>query len=184
MRITGGSVRGQMLKTLPGLTVRPTTDKVREAIFSMLQSLVSNWKRGLDLFAGSGALGIEALSRNMEFVDFVDQSSKCCSLIKDNLKKTGFTEKSHIYCCPVSRAIGFLNTPYDVIFIDPPYADNTLDELIGELDSPKLVTDKTIIMASHASRSPLKTKCNSLSLIKEKKYGDTCISIYRKEVAS
>jgi len=184
MRITGGSAKGQILKTLPCLTVRPTTDKVREAIFSMLQSLLGNWDRGLDLFAGSGALGIEALSRDMEYVDFVDQNGKCCGIIKDNLKKMGFFEKSHIYCCPVSRALGFLDAPYDIIFMDPPYADKTLGELLEGLAGSKLVSDETIILASHASRSPLEKKYNNLSLIKEKKYGDTCISIYHKEAAS
>ena len=148
----------------------------------MLQSLLSNWERGLDLFAGSGALGIEALSRNMEFVDFVDQSNRCCSIIRENLKKTGFIEKSHIYCCPVSRAIGFLDTPYDIIFMDPPYSDNTIGDLINELGNSRIVTNQTVVLASHATRSPLKKEYNNLSLIKEKRHGDTCISIYRKEV--
>lgn len=184
MRITGGSAKGQILKTLPGLAVRPTTDKVREAIFSMLQSLLNKWEMGLDLFAGSGALGIEALSRDMEHVDFVDQNGKCCSIIKENLKKTGFTGSSHIYCCPVSRAVGFLDTSYDIIFMDPPYADTTLGDLLASLSQTKLVSEDTIILASHASRSPLEKQYNNLALIKEKKYGDTCISIYHKEVAS
>jgi len=184
MRITGGSAKGQILKTIPGMVVRPTTDKVREAIFSMLQTMLNNWERGLDLFAGSGALGIEALSRGMEFVDFVDQNGKCCNMIRENLKKTGLMEKSHIYCCPANRAMCFLDIPYDIIFMDPPYADNTLGDLIAELAGSKLVTDKTIILASHASRLPMEKKYNNLSLIKERKYGDTCISIYRKEVTS
>jgi len=184
MRITGGSARGQIVKTLPGMAVRPTTDKVREAVFSMLQSLLTNWGRGLDLFAGSGALGIEALSRDMEYIDFVDQNGKCCQIIKENLKKTGFTDRSHIYCCPVSRAIGFLDASYDIIFMDPPYADSTLGGLLESLSGSKLVSDETIILASHAARSPLEKQYNNLSLIKEKKYGDTCISIYHKEVAS
>lgn len=183
MRITGGSARGQLLKTLPGLAVRPVTDKVREAVFSMLQSMLAGWDRGLDLFAGSGALGIEALSRDMEQVDFVDQNGKCCSIIKENLKKTGFFERAHIYCCPVQRALGFLEGYYDVIFMDPPYADTSLGILLGELSASRLVADETVILASHASRSPLKKQYNNLSLIKEKRYGDTCISIYHKEVA-
>ena len=81
MRITGGSARGQILKTLPGLLVRPTTDKAREAIFSMLSSLAGDWSRVLDLFAGTGALGIEALSREAGYADFVDQNGKCCQIL-------------------------------------------------------------------------------------------------------
>src|SRR4030042_4376564 len=116
MRITGGVARGQQLKVPKSDLVRPTTDRVREAIFSILASLTSNWSRGLDLFAGSGALGIEALSRNTEWVDFVDQSPKCCAIIKQNLQKIGFTQRTHVYCCSVAKAIGFLKDKYDIIF--------------------------------------------------------------------
>ncbi len=182
MRITGGSAKGQIIKTIPGMSVRPTTDKVREAIFSMLISITRSWKRGLDLFAGSGALGIEALSRDMQWIDFVDQNEKCCQVIKDNLKKTGFIDKSHIYCCSVNKALGFLNSYYDLIFIDPPYADRTIGQLLSEIEGKEIVTADTLVLTAHSSRSPLENRYNTLIKIKEKRYGDTCISIYRKEV--
>lgn len=184
MRVTGGSAKGQLLKTLASPLVRPTTDKVREAIFSMLSSLAAGWEKGLDLFAGSGALGIEALSRDMAWVDFVDQNGKCCQIIKENLEKTGFSDKSHIYCSSVSKALGFLESSYDIIFMDPPYANTTLGELLTRLGDSKLVDNDTLILASHASRSPLQKQYNNLFIIKERKYGDTCISIYQKEAAS
>ncbi|MCX6004079.1 MAG: 16S rRNA (guanine(966)-N(2))-methyltransferase RsmD [Chloroflexi bacterium] len=184
MRITGGSAKGQILKTLPGLLVRPTTDRVREAIFSMLSSLPSDWDRGLDLFAGTGALGIEALSREAGWIDFVDRNSKSCKIIKQNLEKTGFSDQAHVYCCPVIKALGFLEERYGLIFLDPPYADTSLGTLLTNLSASRLISADSLIIVSHASRSPLDKQYNSLSMLKEKRYGDTCISIYRKEVAA
>lgn len=184
MRITGGSARGQIIKTLPGLTVRPTSDKVREAIFNILAPLAASWDRGLDLFAGSGALGIEALSRQVLWMDFVDQSGKCCQVIKQNLRKTGFMDKAHVYCCSVSKSLNFLCDTYDLIFLDPPYADTSLGTLVYNIGNSKLISEDSIVLVSHATRSALDKQYASLSKIKEKRYGDTCISIYQKEVAS
>ncbi len=181
MRITGGSAKGQILKTVPGPAVRPTTDRVREAIFSMLGSLAGGQDRGLDLYAGSGALGIEALSRDAGWMDFVDQNNRCCQVIKQNLQKTGFAGRSHVYCCPVGKALGFLGDSYDFIFLDPPYADTTLGATLAGIAGSKLVAHNSIVLASHSSRSALEDRYDGLSRIKEKKYGDTCISIYRKE---
>ena len=184
MRITGGSAKGQIIKAPKSAAVRPTTDKVREAIFSMLGALANNWDRGLDLFAGTGALGIEALSRDVGWVDFVDQNSKCCLAIKQNLIKTGFIDKAHVYCCPVMKAISFLEQSYDMVFVDPPYADNSLSSLIPALSRSNFVSADSIILISHASRNILAQQYGSLLKIKEKRYGDTCISIYQKEVIS
>jgi len=184
MRITGGSARGHIIKTLPGLLVRPTTDKVREAVFSMLAAMSVKWDRGLDLFAGSGALGIEALSRGLGWVDFVDQNNKCCQIIKQNLAKTGFIDRAHVYCCPAMKAMSFLETDYDLVFLDPPYADTHLGELIVGLARSRLVSGDTLVTVSHAARSPLSDKYDDMSKIKEKRYGDTCIAIYQKEATS
>jgi 16S rRNA (guanine966-N2)-methyltransferase len=184
MRITGGSAKGQIIKTPQSDAVRPTTDKVREAVFSMLVSLAQNWDRALDLFAGTGALGIEALSRDVGWVDFVDQNSKCCLVIKQNLTKTGFIDRAHVYCCPVMKAISFLENSYDMVFVDPPYADDSLKTLIPALSRASFISEDSVILVSHSSRNILDPQYGSLARIKEKRYGDTCISIYQKEVAS
>jgi len=184
MRITGGSARGHIIRTLPGLLVRPTTDKVREAVFSMLAVMSGRWERGLDLFAGSGALGIEALSRGIGWVDFVDRNNKCCQVIKQNLAKTGFIDSAHVYCCPAMKAISFLETGYDLVFLDPPYADTHLGDLITALARSRLVSGETLVTVSHAARNALHDRYDDLSKIKEKRYGDTCISIYQKEATS
>ncbi|HEX75805.1 MAG TPA: 16S rRNA (guanine(966)-N(2))-methyltransferase RsmD [Dehalococcoidia bacterium] len=182
MRITGGIAKGQQLKLPKNCLVRPTTDRVREAIFSILSSLASDWSRGLDLYAGSGALGIEALSRSTEWVDFVDQEPRCCAIIKQNLEKVGLSQRAHIYCCSVAKALTFLNNEYDIIFMDPPYSDSTINNLVTQLANSKLIGAKSLIVISHASRSPLGHSYDELSLVKERRYGDTCISIYQKEV--
>ena len=180
MRITGGIAKGQQLKVPKGRLIRPTTDRTREAIFSMLASLTANWSRGLDLFAGSGALGIEALSRNAEWVDFVDQEYRCCAIIKQNLNKTGFLGKAHVYCCSVSKALTFLENKYDVIFVDPPYAGASLNRLLVQLASSALIGDNSLVVISHSSRLPLQNNHDGLTLVREKRYGDTRITIFEK----
>ena len=182
MRITGGTAKGQQLKLPKNRLVRPTTDKVREAIFSIFTSLKSDWSRGLDLYAGSGALGIEALSRDAEWVDFVDQDPRCCAIIKQNLEKVGFSQKTHIYCCSVAKALSFLNNKYAFIFIDPPYSDPTINDVITQLANSNIIDYESIIVVSHSSRFPLSQSYAKLCLAKERRYGDTCISIYRKPI--
>jgi 16S rRNA (guanine(966)-N(2))-methyltransferase RsmD len=184
MRITGGIAKGQQLKVPKNDLLRPTTDRVREAIFSILASLTSRPSRALDLFAGTGALGIESLSRDAKWVDFVDQQPKTCAIIKQNLNKVGFSQKAHVYCCSVSKALTFLDDKYDIVFMDPPYSDSSINQVVMQLANSKVIDDKSLIVISHASRSPLQQSYDALSLIKEKRYGDTCISIYRKEVKS
>jgi 16S rRNA (guanine966-N2)-methyltransferase len=181
MRITGGTAKGQQLKLPRNRLVRATTDRVREAIFSILASLTSHLSRGLDLYAGTGALGIEALSRDTGWVDFVDQEPQCCAIIKQNLEKVGFSQKAHVYCCGVTKAFTFLHDKYDVIFMDPPYSDPSINGMVTQLANSQLLSGKSLVVVSHAFRSPLHHTYDGLSLIKERRYGDTCISIYQKE---
>ena len=182
MRITGGVARGQLLKLPKNFAIRPTTERVREAIFSMLASIESDWSRVLDLYAGTGALGIEALSRGADWTDFVDQEPRCCAIIKQNLDKIRLLEKTHIYCCSVSKALNFLDRAYSLVFMDPPYADKNIENIIVQLGSPKYLIDESLVVIPHTSRLVLEEKYDSLHLIKKRQHGDTCISIYRKEV--
>ena len=161
--------------------IRPTTDRVREAIFSILASSARSWSRCLDLYAGTGALGIEALSRDAQWVDFIDQEPRCCAIIKQNLEKAGFAQKTHVYCRHVFKALTFLESTYDVIFMDPPYSDTTTGNILMQLDSPKLIGDSSLIVIPHATRSPLAETYGKLHLIKQRRHGDTCISIFVRE---
>jgi 16S rRNA (guanine(966)-N(2))-methyltransferase RsmD len=182
MRVTGGRVKGTRLKTLPRHSIRPTTSVVRQAIFSLLDNMDTNWRRALDLYAGSGALGIEALSRRAEWVDFVDHRKSCCDLIRTNLDKIGELSRAHIYCCNVSKALAFLDTSYDIIFIDPPYSDPSTNDLLVNLAKSKLPGKESTIVVSHANRFPLNSDYDGLHLVKQRRYGDTFIFIYQKEV--
>ena len=103
MRVIAGKARDTDLKFPKGTTTRPATDLVRGAIFSILENTASDWAQVLDLFSGSGALGIEALSRGAGWVDFVESEPRCCGIIKENLEKTKLAAQAHVYCCSVAQ---------------------------------------------------------------------------------
>jgi len=113
--------------------VRPATELVRGAIFSCLENLNVSLEMVLDLFSGSGSLGIEALSRGAEHVDFVDRNKRCCAIIKENLASTGFIPKSRIYCLAVGRAIELLDKEYSLILMDPPYRSEEINGILERL---------------------------------------------------
>jgi 16S rRNA (guanine966-N2)-methyltransferase len=182
MRVIAGKAKGHLLKVPRGTPTRPATDLVRGAIFSILENIVRDWTRVLDLFSGSGSLGIEALSRSASWVDFVDREWRCCDIIKQNLEKTGFTAQAHVYCCSVAKAISFLEKEYNVILMDPPYSDSSIGELLTKLATSRLVGPASTVVTTHSPRLPLAQAYATLSLIKERRHGDSCISLYRKEV--
>ncbi len=182
MRVTGGKVKGSHLKALPRRSIRPTTSVVRQAIFSLLDNSTANWRRILDLYAGTGALGIEALSRRAEWVDFVDYRKSCCDIIRSNLERIGELQRAHVYCCSVNKALGFLDNSYDIIFVDPPYSDPSIDDLLLNLAGSRLVGEDCIVVLCHANRFPLSSDYDGLHLVKQRRYGDTFIFIYQKEV--
>jgi len=182
MRITGGKVKGTHLKTLSRRSIRPTTSVVRQAIFSLLDNSTVDWHRVLDLYAGTGALGIEALSRRAGWVDFVDYRRSCCDIIRSNLERIGQLHRAHAYCCSVSKALGFLENSYDIIFIDPPYSDPSIDNLLINLAESRLVQQDSTIVLCHANRFPLGSHYDGLHLIRQRRYGDSFIFIYQKEV--
>jgi 16S rRNA (guanine(966)-N(2))-methyltransferase RsmD len=181
MRVTGGTARGLILKVPKNYDIRPTTDRIREAIFSMLISIGGDWTRCLDLFAGTGALGIEALSRGAGWVDFIEKHPRCCDIIKQNLKTVGFSQQSHVYCMNVVKALGNIEGEYNIIFMDPPYADKSQEDVINQINEAKFIVINTLLVIPHSSRVELAGDYGNLRLIKDRKHGDTCISIYRKE---
>ncbi|UCB42360.1 MAG: 16S rRNA (guanine(966)-N(2))-methyltransferase RsmD [Dehalococcoidales bacterium] len=180
MRVITGTAKGHLLKVPKGVYVRPATDLVRGAIFSILESNATSWARVLDLYAGSGAIGIEALSRGAGWVDFVDRERRCCGIIKENLEKTKLDANAHIYCCSVARALAFLDKEYSIILMDPPYVDSSIGNVVEQLASSKLVGSDTVVVVTHSPRLALNSSYGVLSMLKEHRHGDSCISIYRK----
>ncbi len=181
MRVIAGKAKGHRLKVPKGTVTRPATDLVRGAIFSILETIASDWARVLDLFSGSGALGIEALSRGADWVDFIEREPRCCDIIRQNLEKTKLAAQAHIYCCSVAKAISFLDKEYGIILIDPPYSNSSIGSLVTQLATSKLVGMNSIIVVTHSPRLPLDSICTTLNLIKERRHGDSCIAVYQKE---
>src|SRR3972149_4574026 len=122
MRVIAGRAKGHRLAGPPSRATRPTSDLVRGAIFSALASMGVDLSRTLDLYAGSGALGIEALSRGAQRCDFVERDVRACASIRQNLSKTGFAGQGEVLCLPAERALPRLEGPYTLVLADPPYA--------------------------------------------------------------
>jgi|TARA_B100000315_G_C14374072_1_gene494355 16S rRNA (guanine(966)-N(2))-methyltransferase RsmD len=181
MRVIAGKAKGHQLKVPKRTNTRPATDLVRGAIFSILENITSDWAQVLDLFSGSGALGIEALSRGAGWVDFVEQNSRCCGIIRQNLEKTKLAAKAHLYCCSVAKALSFLDKEYSIILMDPPYSDPSISNIVTRLATSKLVGTSSILVVTHSSRLPLNATYPPLNLIKEHRHGDSCIAVYQKE---
>jgi len=181
MRVIAGKAKGHRLKVPKGTITRPATDLVRGAIFSILETTTSDWTQVLDLFSGSGALGIEALSRGAGWVDFVDREPRCCDIIKQNLEKTKLGAQAHIYCCSVSKALSFLDKEYNIILMDPPYSNSSIGNVIAQLATSKLVGANSIVVITHSPHLSLNSTYAPLKLIKERRHGDSCIAIYQKE---
>jgi 16S rRNA (guanine966-N2)-methyltransferase len=181
MRVIAGTAKGHHLKFPKGTKTRPATDLVRGAIFSMLENSAAGWARVLDLFSGSGALGIEALSRGAGWVDFVEREPRCCGIIRENLEKTKLAAQAHVYCCDVSKAIAFLDKEYDIILMDPPYANRAIGDVLTQLAASRLIGKDTTVVVTHSPRFALGAGYDTINLVKEHRHGDSCISFYRKE---
>jgi 16S rRNA (guanine(966)-N(2))-methyltransferase RsmD len=180
MRVIAGSAKGFRLKVPKKLATRPATELVRGAIFSILETMADDWSQVLDIFSGSGSLGIEALSRGAGWIDFVEKEPRCCAIIRDNLEKTGFDTQAHVYCTSVTRAIAFLDKEYDIILMDPPYSDMSIGNTVNQLAGSGLVGEKTTLIFTHSPRLSVEPVYGSLRLVKEHRHGDSMIAIYRK----
>ena len=139
----------------------------------------------LDLYAGSGALGIEALSRGASWADFVESGSGACGAISGNLARTKLASRAKVHCVPVRRALsevylGRLAIPYDIVFMDPPYADPVVPEVLEELGKAMLVKPGGLLVVEHSRRMSLQDSYGPLVLIKSRRHGDTCISLYER----
>ena len=180
MRIISGRERGRRLKTLEGEHTRPTSEKVKEAMFSIIQFEIEG-RRVLDLFAGSGQLGLEALSRGARECVFAENDRAAMQIVRDNVEKCRFTEQVKFLAADYTAALRKSGEQYDVIFIDPPYqSDYYLKalELISGFDI--LATNGIIIVESEADL-PLPDEAGTLRKGKEYSYSRTKLTLYRNE---
>lgn len=178
MRVITGTARGRILKTLEGSDVRPTTDKTKEGLFSSIQFDIEG-RRVLDLFAGSGQLGIEALSRGAESAVFVDTNPEAISVINENLKATNFAHNSQVVRSDYFSFVASTNQKFDIAFLDPPYYLGVLEKALNLVCG--VMSDYGIIVCEHPTDVALPEQIQDFSLSRQKKYGKILVSIYRKE---
>lgn len=179
MRVIAGEAGGVPLVAPPGLATRPTSDKLKAAIFSSLGDLGCEG-RVLDLFAGSGGLGIEALSRGADWCDFVDSSAAACRAIRTNLEKTRLADRALVHSMPVERFISALAAkgPYDLILLDPPYALQGLPEILMHIGSGVLVAPGTALLVEHSNRTALPAQIGPLAQEKTRTHGDSAFTLF------
>lgn len=177
MRVIAGEAGGVPLVAPPGRDTRPTSDKVKGAIFSTLGEAGCSG-RVLDLFAGSGALGIEALSRGADSCDFVERAAAACRAIATNLAKTRLGDRATVHATTVERFLAAARGPYDLILMDPPYALAGLDALVVQIGQSGTTGAETTLLVEHSSRRPPPPNAGRLALQKTRVHGDTAFSVY------
>ncbi|OIJ13275.1 16S rRNA (guanine(966)-N(2))-methyltransferase RsmD [Anaerobacillus alkalilacustris] len=181
MRVISGTCKGRPLKAVPGTLTRPTTDKVKESIFNIIGPYFKGGQV-LDLYAGSGGLGIEALSRGTDNVIFIDQNPKAVEIIKLNLKNCRFEDKVEVYRNEAMRALKAIakrKLKFDLIFLDPPYAKQRLEDEIDFIAKNDLLSQDGIIVTEHDANVSLSSSIDNLSCYRQEHYGDTGITIYK-----
>lgn len=180
MRVVSGSARGRRLKTPENYDIRPTTDNVKESLFNIIQFELEG-RRVLDLFAGTGQLGIEALSRGALSATFVDRDREAVKIVKENLKTCGFSARVHN-----EEAVGFLKRGerFDVIFVDPPYDANLYESVLETIKFIDNLTDGGIIVCEARRERQLPDMASPYRLRKEYRYGKVKLAIYTKDAAT
>ena len=179
MRVITGSARGVPLKAPEGLQTRPTADRVKEALFSIIQFEVSGAKV-LDLFGGSGQLGIEALSRGAKSAVFVDAGEQACKIIKENLKRCKLENQSTVIKCDYMEFLKRNREQYSIIFLDPPYAEVFLENALKCVTEIDILQSNGIIVAERPLGKELPGDYPGYTRSKDYKYGKTLLTIFRK----
>lgn len=179
VRVISGSARGLKLNTPGDDRVRPTTDRVKESMFNIVQDWVYD-SQVLDLFAGSGALGIEALSRGASQAVFCDNSLDSIKIIKSNIEKARVADRSQIVSGDFKRCLRDMeakNQSFDMIFVDPPYYKGLFEEVLDTIRSCKILKKDGIVIVEHDAKKPI-GQVEGLEVYKEKKYGITMLTFY------
>ena len=180
MRVISGKARGIALKTPEGLNTRPTSDRVKEAMFSIIQFDLPG-ARVLDLFGGTGQLGIEALSRGAQHAVFVDQGAAACKLIKENLNKVGFSSIANVIQGDYSSFLRKSSDSFDIILLDPPYAEVFLENSLKIISEIDILQSGGIIVTERPLEKALSWQFEGFDRSKDYKYGNTLVTLYRKQ---
>jgi len=181
MRVIGGAAKGRRLLAPKGQTVRPTAARVKESLFNILPRDFSGMKV-LDLFAGTGNLSIEALSRGAEHAVLVDSSARSAAAIKGNLRRLGLAAPTEVWVAPVAHSLKSLarrRESFDFIFLDPPYEQGWAGRALEGIDQCNLLRDSGTVVVEHSMREALKPRYGHLQLHDQRRYGDTLLSFYK-----
>lgn len=183
MRVIGGKAGGRKLRPPRGAAIRPTSDRVKEALFNILAGILGPLEgcTVLDLFAGTGNLGIEALSRGAERAFFIDSSRDASGLIAKNLEITGFTGKGKVITRNFNAAISDLEAAgnnFQLIFLDPPYGRDLLEKALDRLGNSSLLGKESVVVAESSSRESTGASHGRLILLDKRVYGDTALAFY------
>lgn len=177
MRIIAGDYKGRRLQSPPDYSIRPTTDKVKEALFSILTQKI--WgSRVLDLFAGTGNLGIEALSRGAETCVFADSSRESLRLIRENIAHCKAEEGARVEAGDYRKVLGNQTEPFDIILLDPPYNKGLLDDCFRLIAENGLLAEDGVIVAEHRREEKMPDELYGFQKEKERRYGIVMLSIY------
>ncbi len=183
MRVIGGSAKGRRLATLRTLALRPTPDRVREALFAILGHRIDG-ARVLDLFAGSGAVGLEALSRGARTVVFVEMHQPACRLIDKNLWVCGLQERAAVRRGDVLKVLPLLKMEerrVDLVFLDPPYQTSLLEEALKQLGDGLLLAPDGQVVAEHFFKRTLGRQYGRLNHVREARFGDVSLAFYKQD---
>lgn len=180
MRVISGSARGITLATPDGMLTRPTSDRVKEALFSIVQFDLPG-TRVLDLFGGTGQLGIEALSRGAASAVFVDLREEACRLIRENLRRTKLEKEATIVRCDYLQYLKECHDQFNIVFLDPPYAEVFLENALKMLVEIDILQSGGIIITERPVGKELPWDFEGFTQSRDYKYGNTVISLYRKE---
>ncbi len=179
MRVITGTAGGTNLKAPAGLATRPTGDKVKQALFNIIQHEIAG--DVLDLFAGSGQLGIEALSRGARSAVFVDRGRDAIAVIRENLRKTHLEDKAQVLCCDYLSYLSRCGKTFRLIFLDPPYGENYLENALKSISEIDILAEGGIIVTERPLGKELPGTYAGLTASKDYHYGKTIITLFRRE---
>jgi 16S rRNA (guanine966-N2)-methyltransferase len=187
VRVIAGSARGRALKGPPRVRasgrpgIRPTSDLIRGVIFDMLDALGASYDRVLDLYAGTGALGIEALSRGDGTADFVDSDQGAIATIRTNLDVTGFADRGAVHRMTMDQAVSRLDGPFTLVLLDPPYYDVDAFEAASGVAGSPLVDAASVLVVEHRRGTEPPRRAGPLPLYRSRRHGDTVVTIFAQE---
>ena len=180
MRIISGQQKGRRISAGKSARIRPTSDKVRQSIFNVLREEVAG-RRILDLFAGAGSLGLEALSRGARWVTFVDASSQSINVLKSNLEKLKLKDRSTVIRLDGLKALKRLEQSFDLIFADPPYGRGFAQQIVDSVARREILKEGGVLVLEHHKKETFGCPEDRLCALKQRRFGDTVISFLMKK---